>query len=96
MKRFIIALALLLMVSPVIAEEEKKDNTGTNPINFTNDLRIYHNFSELDTLGDGQVNTSTIQYRTPFADGKWQLQIINGETNSLTNNCSIPVNAAVL
>ena len=39
------------------------------------DLRIYYNFSELNTLGDGEAHTSTIQYRTPFADGKWQLQL---------------------
>ena len=75
MKRFIIALALLLLVSPAMAQEEKKDNTGTNPINFTNDLRIYHNFSDLNSAGDGEANTSTIQFRTPFADGKWQLQM---------------------
>jgi len=75
MKRIIVALALLLLVTPAIAQEEKKDNTGTNPINFTNDLRIYHNFSTLNTLGDGTANTTTAQFRTPFADGKWQLQL---------------------
>ncbi len=75
MKKVILVLALLLLANPVFAQEEKKDNTGTNPINFTNDFRIYHNYSELNTVGDGAANTTTMQFRTPFADGKWQFQI---------------------
>jgi hypothetical protein len=75
MKKIIFILALLLLVSPAMAQEAEKDNTGTNPVNFTNDLRIYHNFSELNTAGDGSANTTTVQFRTPFADGKWQLQM---------------------
>lgn len=71
MKKATVFSILLLAVSPAIA----KDNTGTNPINFTNDLRVYHNYTELDTRGDGNLNTTTLQYRTPFADGKWQFQI---------------------
>ena len=35
------------------AEENKKDKTGTNPINFTHDFRIYHEASKLETDGDG-------------------------------------------
>jgi len=75
MKKVIFVLALLLLASPVLAQEEKKDNTGTNPINFTNDFRLYHNFSDLNTAGDGKANTTTMLFRTPFADGKWQFQI---------------------
>jgi len=74
-KIFIILSITTFLTSPVFAQEAKKDNTGTNPINFTNDFRIYHNFSELNTLGDGEVNTTTLQFKTPFADGKWQFQI---------------------
>ena len=75
MKKTILVLAFLLLANPLFAEEEKKDNTGTNPINFTNDLRVYYNFSELNTAGDGEANTATMQFKTPFADGKWQLQV---------------------
>ena len=75
MKKLGILFAVLLLVSPAMAQEKEKDNTGTNPINFTNDLRIYHNFSELNTIGDGSANTTTMQFRTPFADGKWQFQM---------------------
>jgi len=56
-------------------EEAAEDNTGTNPISFTNDLRIYYNFSELNTKGDGESHTTTLEFRTPFADGKWQFRI---------------------
>ncbi len=62
---------LLLSISPAIA----KDNTGTNPINFTKDFRVYHNYLELDTKGDGSLNTTTVEFRTPFADGKWQFRV---------------------
>lgn len=73
MKILALVSTLLILTFPVIAEQ--KDNTGTNPINFTNDLRVYHNYTDLNTRGDGELNTSTLQYRTPFADGKWQFQI---------------------
>jgi len=85
MKKIAVLSVLVLLFSSAMA----KDNTGTNPINFTNDLRIYHNYTELDTRGDGNVNTSTLQYRTPFADGKWQFQIKVPYVNSdidLTGN----------
>jgi hypothetical protein len=56
-------------------EAMKKDKTGTNPINFTNDFRVYYNFSQLNTVGDGESHTATVEYRTPFADGDWQFRI---------------------
>jgi hypothetical protein len=52
----------------------KKDKTGTNPINFTNDARIYHEFSNLETSGDGEQSVTTLEFRTPFNDGKWQFR----------------------
>lgn len=76
MRKLAIFLFFLLLVTPAFAQdEEKPDNTGTNPINFTNDLRIYHNYSELNTLGDGKTNTTTMEFHTPFANGKWQFRI---------------------
>jgi len=58
-----------------VKEAMKKDKTGTNPVNFSKDLRFYNEFSWLNTAGDGQQNLTTIEFRTPFADGKWQWRI---------------------
>lgn len=77
MKKLVILVFFLFLVGPAMAQEaEEKDNTGTNPINFTNDLRIYHNYSKLNTLGDGKTNTTTMEFSTPFADGKWQFRMM--------------------
>ncbi len=58
-------------------EEEamKADKTGTNPINFTYDARIYNDFSWLNTDGDGEQNITTFEFRAPFANGKWQFRL---------------------
>jgi len=53
----------------------KKDSTGTNPINFTHDLRIYHEYQFLNTPGDGDQQVTTLEFRIPFSDGKWQFRI---------------------
>jgi hypothetical protein len=52
----------------------KGDKTGTNPINFTHDVRLYNEFLWLNTKGDGEQNITTFEFRTPFADGKWQFR----------------------
>lgn len=81
MKKLVIILALLLGATGVaLAEEDlkeamKKDKTGTNPINFTNDFRIYYNFQALDKDADLDTQETTVEYRTPFAYGKWQFRI---------------------
>ncbi len=54
--------------------DTKADKTGTNPINFTHDLRVYNEYLFLNTAGDGSQNITTFEYRTPFADGKWQFR----------------------
>jgi hypothetical protein len=76
MKKIIVLMLFLLLVGLAFAQETEapKDNTGTNPINFTNDFRIYHNYSQLNTAGDGDRHTTTVEFRTPFADGKWQFR----------------------
>ena len=61
-----------------LAKEEatdKKDKTGTNPVNFQRDLRLYNEYSELNTEGDGNQNLTTLEFRTPFAGGKWQWRV---------------------
>lgn len=50
------------------------DKTGTNPINFTHDLRFYNEFIWLNTEGDGYQNVTTLEYRQPFASDKWQFR----------------------
>jgi hypothetical protein len=54
------------------SEEQKKDSTGTNPIDFSRDFRIYNEFTGLNTAGDGTQNVTTAEIRLPFADGAWQ------------------------
>ena len=57
-----------------VKEAFKKDKTGTNPLNFTKDARLYNEYRWLNTEGDGSQNILTAEYRTPFAGGKWQLR----------------------
>jgi hypothetical protein len=57
-----------------IKEAMKKDQTGTNPINFTFDARLYNEFQWLNTAGDGEQNVTTFEFRAPFANGKWQFR----------------------
>ena len=55
-------------------QDQKADNTGTNPINFSKDFRVYNNYTWLN-FGDGNANVLTAEYRTPFAGGKWQWRV---------------------
>jgi len=68
-----LACCLLVMVpSAILANEDK---TGTNPIDFSRDFRVYSEFSSLNTEGDGSQNVTTAEIRLPFADGKWQWRL---------------------
>jgi len=58
-----------------LQEKFKADKTGTNPINFQYDLRVYNEYQWLNTKGDGWQNISTLEFRAPFADGKWQFRM---------------------
>ena len=74
------ALIVFSCFNTAWAEEDlkaamKKDKTGTNPINFTHDFRIYHEFQWLNTASDGDQNISTLELRLPFNDGKWQFRM---------------------
>jgi hypothetical protein len=75
-----LALSLGAMAFDVRAQDDtkaamKKDKTGTNPINFTNDMRVYNEFSWLNTEGDGEKNVTTFEYRMPILEGKLQFRI---------------------
>ena len=52
----------------------KSDKSGTNPINFTYDLRFYNEYQWLKN-SDGHQNISTLEYRMPLMDGKWQFRL---------------------
>ena len=58
------------------ALRSKSDQSGTNPINFTYDARIYNEYQWLNVPGPGEAgrNVTTFEYRQPFADGKWQFR----------------------
>ena len=74
-----VLLLFLALVVPLAANSEDKadfsgDKTGTNPINFTFDARIYNEYLWLDTKGDGDRNVTTLEYRQPILDGSWQFR----------------------
>ena len=86
MKRYAIFLfALLVGVLSVQAQAEeakaqdapelasKSDKSGTNPVNFTYDLRFYNEYQWLKN-SDGHQNLSTLEFRAPLMDGKWQFR----------------------
>jgi len=71
------ALLLAGMVSTAALAQDKAqgDKTGTNPINFQKDFRVYNEFSLLNAAGDGIQNLTTLEFKTPFAGGKWQFRV---------------------
>lgn len=75
-------IPLLILITSFSNSLYAADQTGTNPINFTRDFRIYNEYSWLNTEGDGNQNLTTVEFRTPFADGKWQWRI-RGRYNSI-------------
>jgi len=72
----VLTVALMLTSTSLLATEQPekfgKDKTGTNPVNFSRDFRVYNEFTVLNTEGDGTQNVTTAEIRLPFADGKWQ------------------------
>jgi hypothetical protein len=77
---FVVAVSFCFQVGaqetePNSNSDKSTDKTGTNPINFTHDFRIYNEFQWLNTDGDGESNTTTMEYRQPFAGGKLQFRM---------------------
>jgi hypothetical protein len=74
----IVAVVVGLGASPlgVMAQEDAQaDKTGTNPINFTYDARIYNEYQWLNTAGDGHQNLTTFEFRAPLLDAKLQFRL---------------------
>ena len=74
-----LTLSLGVMAFDVRAQDDakasmKSDKTGTNPINFTYDFRVYNDFSWLNATGDGEQNVTTVEFRMPILDGKFQFR----------------------
>jgi hypothetical protein len=79
MRSFCRPLLFLALFVPIEAHSQdasdfKGDKTGTNPVNFTFDARIYNEFLWLNTEGDGDRNVTTVEYRQPLLDGKLQFR----------------------
>lgn len=72
--KLVALLALLFTFVGVNAfgASDDSDKTGTNPINFTYDLKLYTELIELDP--DGDKHTTTLEFRAPFLEGKWQFR----------------------
>jgi hypothetical protein len=62
---------------------DTSDKTGTNPVNFQRDFRIYNEYSWLNSKGDGNQNLTTMEFRSPFAGGKWQFRTRVRASNSI-------------
>ncbi len=59
---------LVAIASTAFAQEEeapKKDNTGTNPINFTYDYRLYYEMQQFKDDG-GSQNRTIMEFRAPL------------------------------
>ena len=66
--------AIAQEVDAEAAAKDTSDKSGTNPINFQRDVRIYNEYLWLNTAGDGNQNVTTLEFRSPFAGGKWQFR----------------------
>jgi len=80
--RTVVFLVAVFLSTCALAQElenakaaAKADKTGTNPINFQNELRIYNEYLWLNTDGDGNQNMTTLEFRAPFLEGKWQWRV---------------------
>ncbi len=67
-------LLLVLGSFPALAQSgDDQDSSGTNPINFTYDFRIYSEFQQFNAQGDNGGALLTFEYRVPVGE-KWQLR----------------------
>ena len=58
-----LAIACWLLLGGIASAQE--DNTGTNPVNFTYDFRLFTEMASLPS-DDSSLITSTIEFRWPF------------------------------
>ncbi len=64
---FGLLMILLTAAMPAVAEGEKKDDTGTNPVNFTNDFRFITEMQQFpDSGGFKRLNCMVKLQRAPL------------------------------
>jgi hypothetical protein len=59
-------VASLILVSASLAVAQEKDNSGTNPVNFTYDFRMWT--ERQMPVGDLSVTKTTFEYRAPLSE----------------------------
>ena len=62
---YLLVTLLLLAASTTFAQEKKKDNTGTNPINFTYDYRLYTELQDFKKDAGSQIR-NVMEFRAPL------------------------------
>jgi len=72
-----------------LKKELAQDKSGTNPLNFSYDARLYNEYQWLNVPGGGSKNDTTFEFRAPFADGKWQFRTRLRATNLSINKAGI-------
>ena len=60
-----VCLWLVALATPGLAQQDGSDDTGTNPVNFTYDARLYMEMSQLPE-DVGSAITTTYEFRAPF------------------------------
>jgi hypothetical protein len=68
------------------AEKKTKDSTGTNPINFTNDFRIYVEHQDLNVGDDSGGEVMTFEFRKPIFEDYQIRTRIRGVSRSIDAN----------
>ncbi|MGB7489353.1 MAG: hypothetical protein WBN62_03380, partial [Thermoanaerobaculia bacterium] len=58
-------LAGLVAAGLALPVQAQEDNTGTNPVNFTYDFRLYAEMASLP-IDDSSLITNTVELRWPF------------------------------
>ena len=61
----IACMLFVLLTATVSAQDKKEDNSGTNPVNFTYDFRMW---MEVESMaGDNSFTKTTFEYRAPLS-----------------------------
>ncbi|WP_289053954.1 hypothetical protein [Carboxylicivirga marina] len=82
LRRYFLTIIVVLAAN-VCHSQEKKDNTGTNPANFTYDTRFYSEMAELPNAA-GSYLTNFFEFRWPL--GKDLAKASGVENDHMLNN----------
>ena len=73
-KCLVVAMMAALSNSLTFAPASSQDKTGTNPINFSFDARIYNENIWLNSPENSEQNSTTLEFRAPIFEGNWQFR----------------------